>query len=56
MSKKDDDRAAYEERAAKVRKERAEGKRIVQIIAEKHAESQRALLQRVLEQDRRDNG
>jgi hypothetical protein len=54
MSKKSDDRAAYEERAARVRKEKAEGKRVIQIIAERHAESQRALLKRALEQDRKD--
>ena len=54
MSKKDDDRAAYEERAAGIRRQVAEGKRIEQVMAEQHAAKQRALLEKALEQDRED--
>ena len=45
MSKKDDDRRAYEERAAEIRRQIAEGKRIEQIMAEKVAERARKLIE-----------
>ena len=54
MSKKDDDRRAYEERAAEVRRQAAEGKKIAQIMAEQHAAKQRALLEKAIAQDEKD--
>jgi cytochrome c-type biogenesis protein CcmH/NrfG len=54
MSKKDDDRRAYEERAAKIRAEAAKGKSIMQIMADKHAEAQRKLMEKAIKQDKKD--
>ena len=54
MSKKDEDRRAYEKRAEEIRRQAAEGKKIAQIMAEQHAAKQRALLEKAIAQDKKD--
>lgn len=54
MSKRDDDRRAYEERAAEIRRQAAQGKKIAQIMADQQAEKSRKLLEQALKQDEQD--
>ena len=48
MSKKSEDREAAEKRAADTRRQVAEGKKMMQIMAERQAENSRKLLEKAL--------
>ena len=55
MSKRDDDRRAYEERAAELDRRIAGGETITEIMRAEQLERGKALIARVLELDAQDN-